>query len=66
MSAVNAILDHTYKIGQIYAVTYSKTLNLVSLKSLDIVFSSYGKLCMLSNLHIHEFLMKTLKMKEKS
>ena len=59
MSTVNAILDHggvhVYKIGQIYAVTYSKTLNLVSLKSLDIVFSSYGKECMLSNLHIHEF-----------
>ena len=33
----------TYKIDQIYAVTYSKPLNLVSWKSLDIVLSSYGK-----------------------
>ena len=46
MSTVNAILDHgvyIQKIGQIYAVTYSKTLHLVSFKSLDIVFSSNGK-----------------------
>ena len=45
-----------YKITHISAVTYSRLLNLITNKSLDIDLLSPSCICKLSNLHIHKYL----------
>ena len=66
MATVNMIHKEGCTYNQIAAVARPRPLSLVSLLSLDISLLSCGKLCKLSNLHIHEFLWKHIKNSLKS
>ena len=59
-------LGCTYKLTHISAATHPRLLNIVSIKRLDITIVPNGRKCKLSYFNIHECLMKTLEMREKS